>query len=44
MFSFPFIERDLKIFGAFILFGVIDFLYLIYTCYFLIDGRGKTND
>lgn len=26
------------------MFAGIDFLFLIYTCFFVVDGRGKTHD
>ncbi|CAD8166380.1 unnamed protein product [Paramecium pentaurelia] len=44
VFCFPFMEKNLKIFGAFLFFAIIDYLYFIYCHFFLIDGRGKTND
>ncbi|CAD8115944.1 unnamed protein product [Paramecium sonneborni] len=44
VFCFPFMEKNLKIFGAFLFFAIIDYLYFIYCHFFLIDGRGKTNE
>ncbi|CAK83932.1 unnamed protein product (macronuclear) [Paramecium tetraurelia] len=44
IFCFPFLEKGIKIFGGFLLFAIINFLYFIYCHFCLIDGRGKTNE
>ncbi|CAD8205513.1 unnamed protein product [Paramecium octaurelia] len=44
VFCYPFMEKNLQVFGAFLLFAIIDYLYFIYCHFFLIDGRGKTNN
>ncbi|CAD8113587.1 unnamed protein product [Paramecium sonneborni] len=37
-------EKGIKIFGAFLVFAIINYLYFIYCHFCLIDGRGKTNE
>ncbi|CAK60997.1 unnamed protein product (macronuclear) [Paramecium tetraurelia] len=44
VFCYPFMEKNLNIFGSFLLFAIIDYMYFIYCHFFLIDGRGKTNN
>ncbi|CAD8190586.1 unnamed protein product [Paramecium pentaurelia] len=44
IFCFPFLEKGIKIFGGFLLFALINYLYFIYCHFYLIDGRGKTNE
>ncbi|CAD8214795.1 unnamed protein product [Paramecium octaurelia] len=44
VFCFPFMEKNLKIFGAFLFFAIIDYLYFIYCHFFLLDSRGKSNE
>lgn len=41
---FPYIIKGIEIAGAFYLFAAINFSYVIYTHFFIIDNRGKTNN
>jgi hypothetical protein len=44
IFSFPYIVDGIKIFGAFLIFALINFTYFVYCYFCLIDGRGMQSD
>ena len=37
-------EKGIMIFGGFLIFAIINYIYFIYCHFCLIDGRGKTNE
>lgn len=43
IFLFPYMVKGFGIFGAFVLFGVLDLAFAVYATVCLIDSRGLTN-
>lgn len=44
IFSFPYIVQNIHVFGAFLIFAIIDFIYVVYCYFCIVDSRGKTNE